>query len=260
MNDLMTTEANTIVVPQFDGEAQAATERRVLERVKQFAITSTEDCAYVADVVIAKKGQLKRLEETRRSYVAPLNDATKAINAAFGLVTSVLEEIERVGKAGIAQWERAEQERVREAQRKADEAAAIERKRLAEEAAALEAQAKAAEAQAVAKPDSAQGDAAIQEAQELRAASFAVQAEVMTTRAAPVLAARIKGTSIRENWQAELTDKQALVKFIAANPEYLNLVDLNSSAAKAVAKVQKGNCQIPGLRVWDQGTVSMRAA
>jgi hypothetical protein len=260
MNEIVTVEPRVFTVVNFDFAPMIQAELRTLERLQPFVISNSEDCQFVADLVLKKKKLLKDLEASRDDHVRPFNDAVKQMNAAFKGLTSVLERIEDVGKKSLAAWERQERVRVQEAQRIADEAAAAERKRLADEAAALAAKARVVEAQAQATPDTPQADAAIQQAQEFRAASFALQSEVLTTRAAPVLAAKIKGTSVRENWQVELVDKAALLKYLTEHPEYLDFVDLNQTAAKAVVKVQKGNCQIPGLRVWDAGTVSMRAA
>ena len=66
------------------------------------------------------------------------------------------------------------------------------------------------------------------------------------------------GVRSRENWDAELTDLLALVKHVAANPQHLNLLQLNQVAARAQAKSLKGAMNIPGLKAFDKGTVSVR--
>lgn len=258
--DLMLVNDLTVSIPDFDPEALAAPHRKTLEQLKAFAVTSAEDSQFVADIVAEAKTTLKGLDDSRTAYVKPMNDAVKAINAAFGTVTGVLAEIETTGKASISTWQRAEQERLRQEQIKRDAEAAAERQRLAAEAAAAAAQASKLEEQAQQNPETAQGDAALQQAMELRSTAAVAHVEAMNTRAAPVVATKLKGTSVRENWQAELEDKAALIKYLVDHPEYHDLFILDSVVARNIAKVQKGNCQIPGLRVWDQGSVSIRTA
>jgi hypothetical protein len=67
-----------------------------------------------------------------------------------------------------------------------------------------------------------------------------------------------KGTSVRENWQAEVVDLAALVKAVAEGKCGLGFVQANDSALRLWAKMTRGKEQIPGVRVWDEGTVAFR--
>lgn len=245
-------------VPQLATEALVAQHSKTLEQVRAFAVTTAEDSQFLTEVLTEAKTAAKGLEDTRTSFVKPFNDTVKAINAEFGTVIGVLTQIENTGKASIAAWTRAENERIRQEQIKRDAAAAAERQRLADEAAAATAAAAQVEAKAMENPDTPQADAALQQAQDLRQTAAVAQVEAMNTHAAPVQAARIRGASVRENWQAELVDIGALIKYLVDHPEYQNLLVLDSTVARNLVRVQKGNCQIPGLRVWDASTVSIR--
>lgn len=46
---------------------------------------------------------------------------------------------------------------------------------------------------------------------------------------------------IAKNWKARVTDKAALIRFVADHPEYANLLDLNQSAADKLAKALEQN-------------------
>jgi hypothetical protein len=67
---------------------------------------------------------------------------------------------------------------------------------------------------------------------------------------------RVAGVSFRENWRAEVVDKLALVKAIAARPELVNLVDPNLNALNHLARAHKNALELPGVRVWCDLTVA----
>ena len=60
----------------------------------------------------------------------------------------------------------------------------------------------------------------------------------------------------RSNWKAEVTDFAELVKFVAANPTFIELLMPNQSAINALAKAQKGSMTIPGLHAYDDRVVA----
>jgi hypothetical protein len=68
----------------------------------------------------------------------------------------------------------------------------------------------------------------------------------------------LRGASVRENWKCELTNKLELVKFVAANPSFLNLVDFNQTAGNQLAKAQKSGLRIPGLRAFNDVVLTKR--
>lgn len=70
----------------------------------------------------------------------------------------------------------------------------------------------------------------------------------------------IRGASVRENWKCEITSKAELVKFVAANPQFLTLVDVNQTAANQLAKAQKSGLKLPGLRAFNDVVLTKRRA
>lgn len=68
--------------------------------------------------------------------------------------------------------------------------------------------------------------------------------------------ARVEGVSFRENWHAEVIDKVALVRTVAARPELVNLLDPNLAALGHLARAHKRALDIPGVRVWCELSVA----
>lgn len=64
------------------------------------------------------------------------------------------------------------------------------------------------------------------------------------------------GTSVRENWQCEVTDFAALVKAVFDGKAGAGWLEPNMTALRQWAKMTKGKETIPGVRVWDEGTVA----
>ncbi len=68
--------------------------------------------------------------------------------------------------------------------------------------------------------------------------------------------ARVEGVSFRENWRAEVIDKEAFVRAVAAKPELINLIDPNPTALGHLARAHKRELDIPGVRVWCELSVA----
>jgi len=65
---------------------------------------------------------------------------------------------------------------------------------------------------------------------------------------APPPPAKIEGIHQRLNWSATVTDKMALIQFVAANPIFSHLLDVSMKECNKLAKAQKDNMVIPGLK------------
>lgn len=78
---------------------------------------------------------------------------------------------------------------------------------------------------------------------------------------------RAAGTSVRENWQCEVIEFQKLLAYIVSgnaeykirHPELLNVIAVNESALRNMAKSQKSNMQIPGVKAYDKGSFATSA-
>lgn len=187
------------------------------------------------------------------------------------------EEAVRQERARIEAEQRAQQA---EAQRQAQEAAQAEAAKRKAEADAAEAQRQADKAAEDGDKEAAQAAfAAIEKADRERAeaeaaasqarmAQEAAQAEAdanemtaLVTTAAPVqTSAKVSGISTSKSWKARITDKEALVKHIAAHPELLDWVEIKMTGINGMAKALKQNMQIPGVEAYPDISVSARAA
>lgn len=59
---------------------------------------------------------------------------------------------------------------------------------------------------------------------------------------------KVNGVTAREYWAAQVTDMVMLVKFVANNPQFINLIQANTAALNAMARANKDSLKIPGVR------------
>ncbi len=202
----------------------------------------------------------------------PIDNAKKAVMDLFRTPTDYLEQAESILKGAISKFDREETQRRIAQQAAAEEAARKERARMEAEAAA-----RAAAAQAEADAIQQQADAAAANGQAEEAARLAAEAgsrveqgvaevqmlqQTATLITAPIVAAAPKtaGVSTRKVWKAEVSDKVELVRFVAAHPEYIGLLDANMPAINKIALALKENCPIKGVRVFEDSVIAARAA
>lgn len=146
-----------------------------------------------------------------------------------------------------------------EARRKADE----EAKQLAAEGRARDAE--LARQRAERETREAQ-ERAEREAAETLAAAEAQASELEQTAAIVVAAPssvappKATGTSVAGTYKARVTDKVALIRFVAANPMFADLLDVNQSGLNAQARSLKKNLRLDGVEVYLDESVRSRAA
>ena len=168
---------------------------------------------------------IKRWHDGHKQAIAERDELLRPVEEA----KAILDDKIRKYRA----WEREET-------RKAQEAAA----------AAARAEAEAArEAEAQALKDSGEDDAA----EMVKAAPI-----VIPNVKAPA-PTKLEGTHIRTNWSAEITNKLELINFVAANPVFSHLLDVSMKEANKLAKAQKQDMMIPGLRAVSSETVVTKA-
>lgn len=100
-----------------------------------------------------------------------------------------------------------------------------------------------------------------------QAGDAALAAEIMDEAPAPSpivrvepRVAKVSGVASVERWHAEVADKAALVAYVAAHPEWLSLVEPNAAGLNALARSQRGELRIPGVRAVSERSVSVRAS
>ena len=243
-----------------------------LSMAKVYTIDSPEVRDLAARELTKIKGLQKDVEAKRKSITQPIDAAKKAVMDLFRAPTDYLDQAEVLLKQAIQGYDR-EQERKRIAeQARLEELARQERARMEAEAAAAEAvaQAEAQEIQQQAAQAAAAGDveaaarlnAEAESRVEQGAAEVATLQQTATLITAPVVypLMRTKGVSTRKVWKAEVSDKLALIRYVAAHPEYVDLLDANMPAINKIALALKKNCPLDGVRVFEDDVIAARAA
>lgn len=93
--------------------------------------------------------------------------------------------------------------------------------------------------------------------QKLADAIIAAPVVAPVVQAAPI--AKPAGVSVRENWQAEVVDFERLVKAVSEGKVSSAVLEPNMTTIRAMAKAMKDKTNIPGIRVWNEGTVAYRS-
>jgi hypothetical protein len=257
--------------------------QHTLANARTFAVDSPEMLEAAAEDLRTVKTLQKRVEDQRTAITGPLNAALKAVNDLFRPAGEYLKQAETVLKGSMLVYT-AEQERIaEEARRAAEAAAAAERARLAAiqreqdeaarkateaaERAAQEAIAKAnAAAQAgdfeaaAAAHEAARHSAEVAQQAQAQAEATAMTAAVVAMPVAAEPAAKAKGISTSTSVDFTVTDKLALLRHIAAHPELLDLMAVDSVKLRAQVRATGMNTNLPGVTVFAKRTMAARAA
>jgi len=213
----------------------------------------------------------RQIDEVAKEYSTALELESTRIRGLVGAYNAKVEEERRLAEAKRqAELQRIENERIEAERKQREEAARIERERVAAE---QEANRKAYEALEAAKTKEDAGKveealrieseraaaaaesnriAAEKEAKE-RADQFErlrQQAILDGARSKPVA---VEGVSVSSVWKYEVTDIRKVYTF---NPE---LVELTPKAREINAAIKAGHRNIPGLRIWEEKGVKVRA-
>lgn len=200
----------------------------------------------------------KDIEELRKSLTRPLDESKKRIMDLFRQPTERLAEAEKLLRSGMLTFQRAEAERQAEERRKAEEAAAAEyaeaerREREAQEAA--HAAQESGDAEAAAKA-AMEAEKAREELETADIAPIAVQTE----------SPKASGISTRTTYKAEVTDFKALVLAAAKRAEagddfLLGFLQADTKAISGAARSMREKLAVPGIRVYEDQSLSVRRA
>jgi len=210
--------------------------KELLGQVASFGVTSIEQYNAAGDLLRSVKGRQKDIETERKGILRPFDEARDRIMKLFAPVQKNLTDAERLLKASMLDWQRAEQARRDKEEAAAREAQHIEQQRLA------------AEAEAAA----ATGD-------ETRATVLQEMAEdVPVPTAAPV--ERAAGTSVRQVWHAEVVDKKRLIQAVLIGQAPLALLDINIPLLNQMAREDKANFHVPGATAVMEEQMAVRSA
>ena len=210
--------------------------KELLGQVASFGVTSIEQYNAAGDLLRSVKGRQKDIETERKGILRPFDEARDRIMKLFAPVQKNLTDAERLLKASMLDWQRAEQRRRDEEEAAAREAQHIEQQRLAAEAEAA----------------TATGD-------ETRATVLQEMAEdVPVQTAAPV--ERAAGTSVRQVWHAEVVEKKRLIQAVLIGQLPLALLDINMPLLNQMAREEKANFHVPGATAVMEEQMAVRSA
>ena len=200
----------------------------------------------------------KALTGLRSRMLGPIADARGIV---VRKVTAYQDEQRRIAEAERARAEaalrRQEEERRRAEAAEVERLAKVQREELA-------AQAKAAREA---------GDAAAAKAlrEEAKAVKAEAAAEAEAIRSEPIVApmvhvapqvAEVKGVSTKSTWSAEVTDKAALIRHVAArldsDPGIASLLDPAMPALNRLAVSQRAELRVGGVRAVEKRGISIR--
>lgn len=273
---------------QITPEALSAKSHAISACQNVTVVENDLDAEYAGSVLVDISRVLKQCEESRKAVKRPVIDLGALIDRTASHYSSFLEsESTRIrGLVGAYNARVEEQRRVAERKRQ-EELARIERERIEaerkaqEEAARIERERLAAEAEAKRKVDEAFANAKTLEQAEVAAraaedaakqaaakakrdAEAAEEARLATARALDqqsasslafrsAKAAPIAGVSVKSEWKFEVVDIDELHKH---NPKF---VTLTHKAREINAAISSGHRSIPGLRIWEEKGVKVRA-
>lgn len=263
--------AVTVNLPRSD--ALMAPAERALASARQFVIDSPmlfEEAGIDLQAIERRK---RDLDDLRKKLVQPFSDAVKAANALFKEPIEAYDEASTVLRRAMLGYQQAEQRKAEEIRRAAEAAAAAERQRLAEEAAAAQARAdaEAAELREKAAAAAVAGKIVLAAKLESRADSReqagAAVAAAATMQAHAVIAAivpqapapKAAGIATTKRWTAEVTDKLALIRYVAEHPEYASYLEVNEAALRQFATATRGAAEIPGVRIHQAEALAVRS-
>lgn len=183
---------------------------------------------------------IKALRAAAEEHHKPTIDAARRTldeaRAALKRVDDPLSEAEQIYKSRIAFYAQSKEAEAREGQRRLQAQAEEEERKRRETEAAI-----------------AQEDGATPEQVEaIKTAPSTLPAPIVT----PAYA-KPTGVTMRENWSAEVTDLEALVKFAAKFKQFALLLP-NQTALNALARSQKQAMKIPGVRAVNTPGVAAR--
>lgn len=244
------------------------------EKDTVISVTISTDDELQAAGAIGKelRFQEKAIEDRRVAAKAPILAEGKKIDARYNEVKAIVKNRVDTLAAGIRKYQKEQEQKRIEAQRKADEEARKERLRIEElarkqrekEDAALKAaeekfaQAKAAENEQERLKLEAEARKLEQRAETAAEKAF-IKENISEQVIAPVVAevATVKGVSSRANWKARPISIEDLAKHCVETGQY-ELLDFNMVNLNKYAKMLKDTKKIPGVEFWNDESTTFR--
>jgi len=203
------------------------------EQAQQLQILDAGTYTRAGEMLRSIKALRKEVDEAFDPIIRKAHDAHREACGQKKRAETPLAEAETILKRALVAYD-TEQDRLRreEEARLREIARREEEERRVQEAAALE-----TEAVETNNPE------LLYEANEL--IERPIEAPIVQL---PKATPKVEGLSFREKWEAVVTDKLALIRYVAAHPEFLALLDVNATNLRKFAEMQKDKLALPGVR------------
>lgn len=209
-----------------DGSVVAEKALAFPDRARALRIADAASYAGACEFLKGIKALRAEIADTFEPHIKRAHESHRALLKEKADAEAPLAEAERIAKSALVTYE-GEQARVQRA-----------------EAARLQAELRRQEE-----------DRRLAEAVELEAAGDSAEAEALIAAPVdvPVVAVapttpKVAGIAYRETWGAEVENLAALVKYVAANPQFAGFLTPNMPALNGQARSLKGQMQIPGVK------------
>lgn len=248
-------------IPKKEQDEIIRTAGSAMKLAESIRVTTPELYIKAASALKEVKAGQKIIKGKKDAIVLPIKAGLKALTEFFVGPEAQLDRAELLLKREMNDFDEREEDRRREAQRKAEAEAAKERARLADLAAAAEQKAREkAEADRVAaevaraagddrKAEKLETRAAVTESRGLdRAQVLALAAQSMVSHMVPTEAPKVSGISRRDNWTAVVEDLGKLVAAVAAGTVPLRALQPDMAFLNKQAKALQQDLSYPGVR------------
>lgn len=239
MTQPITTPADvTPIAINVTAPSAAALERgsaAALELVEAFEVVDAGSYELAAEELVAIQKREKALVDQRLAITRPMDAAKSSVMDLFRAPVETLGQAAAILKRKMVAYTTEQQRKANEERIAAERAAQQERDRLEAEARALKAEGRA-------------GEAAVKEQ---------VAAMVIATPpAAPVEVPKVAGVSTRSTVDFEVTSLLELVQHVAAHPELLPLLAVDSVKLRAQVRALGMATKLPGVKVFEKTSLA----
>lgn len=203
--------------------------------------------------LVGIKNMATKLNDQRLDITRPMDEAKTKVMNLFKPKLALLEQAERLIRAGMRSYETLEKARATAAAKLLEDnrkAAELLAQQELEDAKALE--------RTAAELSSAGDSASAAEAQTLADAAKdrAIDSAVAATQvvAPPAHIPKIAGLARRTYYRPRITDKQAFIEHVACNPTMLDFVEIVTKAGgplQSMVNAMKKELKLPGIEVYE---------
>jgi len=216
--------------------------------LKEVKFSNDQEYENGVELYRAIKQHIKVIDDDRKIIVKPLNDQVGEINGECNGVIRKLQNAETVIKSGMGQYYQAKERKRIEDQRKLD--AEVEERRRQEAEKAFKEQEKA---------DSYREKGRDKMADKAEARSATAEA-IASSIVAPIVqnTAKVSGTTFKKVFKISVVDKKPAVESMLMNDILLQYISIDEKGLTRLVNAQKGNIEIPGIRITEDVQVGMR--